>query len=46
MTAYILNVDIGKIVVIASSISELDVKVRDAGILYYEIDSVAEYFIP
>jgi hypothetical protein len=43
--AYLLNVDLGQIVVFANSISELDVKVREAGFLHYEIERVVDYVI-
>jgi hypothetical protein len=41
--AYLLNVDLGQIIVIADNLSELDRKVKEVGIHHYE--SVIDYVI-
>lgn len=42
MTYYLVNVDIGQILVIADNINEVDKKIKDAGIFSYEIERVIE----
>lgn len=43
--AYLVNVDFGQILVMANSISEVDKKIKEAGIFHYEIEKVIEYVL-
>ena len=43
--AYLVNVDFGQILVIANNISEVDKKIKEAGIFHYEIEKVIEYVL-
>jgi len=43
--AYLVNVDFGQIIVIADNISEVDNKIKEAGIFNYEIEKVIEYVL-
>lgn len=43
--AFLINVDLGQIVVIADNLSEFERKVNEAGIHFYEIESVIDHVI-
>ena len=43
--AYLVNVDFGQILVIADNISEVDKKIKEAGIFHYEVEKVIEYVL-
>jgi hypothetical protein len=43
--AYLVNVDFGQILVMANNISEVDKKIKEAGIFSYEIEKVIEYVL-